>query len=32
MVQDVELAVLRGFLTASETTEWKQDVFTAAGW
>ncbi|KAK6489932.1 tetratricopeptide repeat protein 27 [Huso huso] len=30
MVRDVELAVLRGFLTASETTEWKQNVFTAA--
>lgn len=30
MVRDVEIPVLRGFLTASEATEWKQNIFSSA--
>uniref|UniRef100_A0A671V9P1 Tetratricopeptide repeat protein 27 n=1 Tax=Sparus aurata TaxID=8175 RepID=A0A671V9P1_SPAAU len=30
MPLDVELSILRGFLTASEATEWKQNVFCTA--
>lgn len=31
MPLDIEIPVLRGFLTPSEATEWKQSVFTTAG-
>lgn len=30
MVRDVELPVLRGFLSDRETTEWKQNIFSTA--
>ncbi|CAB1312605.1 unnamed protein product, partial [Coregonus sp. 'balchen'] len=30
MVRDAEIPVLRGFLTPSEATEWKQNVFSSA--
>ncbi|KAG5266794.1 hypothetical protein AALO_G00236280 [Alosa alosa] len=30
MVRDVELPVLRGFLSDRETTEWKQNIFSSA--
>ncbi|KAF7661306.1 hypothetical protein LDENG_00265090 [Lucifuga dentata] len=30
MLLDVELSVLRGFLTASEAAEWKQNILTSA--
>ncbi|XP_067091989.1 tetratricopeptide repeat protein 27 [Osmerus mordax] len=30
MVRDVEIPVLRGFLTASEAAEWKQNIFSSA--
>ncbi|XP_018536127.1 tetratricopeptide repeat protein 27-like, partial [Lates calcarifer] len=30
MPLDIEIPVLRGFLTPSEATEWKQSVFTTA--
>lgn len=31
MPLDVEIGVLRGFLTPSEETEWKQNIFSTAG-
>ncbi|XP_071396495.1 tetratricopeptide repeat protein 27-like, partial [Centroberyx affinis] len=30
MLRDVEIPVLRGFLTPSEATEWKQNIFSSA--
>ncbi|KAM9847941.1 tetratricopeptide repeat protein 27 [Aulostomus maculatus] len=30
MLLDVEISVLRGFLTSSEATEWKQNIFNVA--